>query len=170
MNLTWTRKNLKKSLLAFFLVFILLFLFSALILPKRFNLRFEKEKKERISNEREAIYDIITKEDQNPKITKVIINPLYPDFKEKQIIKVEVQEKENLPITTETKLEIKIIDDLKEYMLFPEIKKINGNENFTLILWEGEWEFEAKIEKKYLIEIKAQNSKGQHHLVTLTIK
>lgn len=130
-----------------------------------------KEKESEIANlGRAALFEVISHETQNPQITEVKIDPQFPEIGEKQFITVWVKDKDNLPITAEDRVEIKVFTDDREYEVSTKLKETTGPTDYKMTVWQGEWAFQGTIENHYLIEINAMDNKGRNHLITITIK
>lgn len=159
--------------LFFSIVALLICFFSFLVLDIRTDRLAEKKREDsfegRLKESREETYFILTKENQNPKITEVKINPIDAKEGETQKITVYVKDAKDSPITGRNRVDVKVFVDEGGYNIPLEMKKINGNKDFTLITWEGVWEWQGTTEQKYQIEINAQNMQ-KNHLITLTIK
>jgi hypothetical protein len=111
-------------------------------------------------HEGKEVYKIITDAKKEVQITKIELDPLNVKLNEKQKIIVTLK-KNSDKLGLEDIVSGKAILDKKEIDFQLKLKKIEGEKEGLIAIWEGEWERKFITKRKYQIEILAKSEIGE---------
>ena len=109
-----------------------------------------------------GVYEIFTKESQDPKIFEIEIDPLDAEIGKEQSIVVRIKTKSD-SINENDSVIATVITDNKELSFPLELRKAEGTD-YLKTHWQGFWEKDDITDSQYLIKVAAKNEKGEHNV------